>query len=239
MKIQHLLENNINIIDNVNGWGSVPNNQNVDYLGLRVYMTPKNFTNLAAALDREPSEKIVQHIEQGGTIGSPFLIIKIPESWEIGDFSMPARVSGHEGRNRMLAIARVFGNNPIETHLFFRGLRNRHITDEFKKHLNIRLIKENSDVEIKGPFFELNESIPNFKPDILRKENRTALEQAILEGGHTLDENSIRKPKYKTSIYSTLISEKYKHGDYARGGQPMPKAKKGRTQHPLHGKLVG
>lgn len=38
-----------------------------------------------------------------------------------------------------------------------------------------------------------------------------------------------------------VISKKkeYKHGDYARGGKPMPKAKKGRTKHPLHGKLVG
>jgi hypothetical protein len=33
--------------------------------------------------------------------------------------------------------------------------------------------------------------------------------------------------------------KEYKHGDYARGGKPVPKAKKGRTKHPLHGKLVG
>ncbi len=33
--------------------------------------------------------------------------------------------------------------------------------------------------------------------------------------------------------------KEYKHGDYAKSGKPMPKAKKGRTQHPLHGKLVG
>jgi hypothetical protein len=36
-----------------------------------------------------------------------------------------------------------------------------------------------------------------------------------------------------------IFAEQYKHGDYARGGVPMPKAKKGRTKHPLHGKLVG
>jgi hypothetical protein len=33
--------------------------------------------------------------------------------------------------------------------------------------------------------------------------------------------------------------DEYKDGDYARGGKPMPKSKKGRTKHPLHGKLVG
>jgi hypothetical protein len=38
---------------------------------------------------------------------------------------------------------------------------------------------------------------------------------------------------------SEIVTERYKHGDYARGGGPMPKAKKGRTKHPLHGKFVG
>jgi hypothetical protein len=35
------------------------------------------------------------------------------------------------------------------------------------------------------------------------------------------------------------IDEKQKHGDYARGSDPMPKAKSGRTKHPLKDKLVG
>lgn len=50
---------------------------------------------------------------------------------------------------------------------------------------------------------------------------------------------SNQKIKNEISIYNTLMSEEYKDGDYARGGKPMPKAKKGRTKHPLHGKLVG
>jgi hypothetical protein len=33
--------------------------------------------------------------------------------------------------------------------------------------------------------------------------------------------------------------KEYKAGDYARSGKAMPKAKPGRTKHPLHGKLVG
>ncbi len=154
------VSNNSSIIDNKDGWGAVPNNQEVDYLGLRVTMTPKHFIDLAAPLDGEPSEKIAQHLEQGGTIGSPFLRIEIPESWENGDFSMPARVVGHEGRNRMAAIAKVFGNNPVETHLFFsQGLRNRHITDEFKKNLNRGLVKEKSKSIVQGPLFSLTENI--------------------------------------------------------------------------------
>ena len=160
MSTRKKIVENTNIIDNKKGWGAVPNNQEVDYLGLRVKMSPRTFINLAAPLDREPSEDIIKHIQNGGTIGSPFLIIEIPESWREGDLSMPARVVGHEGRNRMLAIAKAIGNNPIEVHLFFsQGLRNRHITDDFKKVLNKGLVKEKSKSIVKGPLFSLTESM--------------------------------------------------------------------------------
>jgi hypothetical protein len=186
-KIKDLFENN-NITDNKNGWGAVPNNQEIDYLGLRVSMTPETFIKLASPLGSEPSEKIVQHIAQGGKIGSPFLSIEIPESWMDGDLSMPARVAGHEGRNRMLAVAKVLGNTPIEVHLFFsQGLRNRHITDDFKKVLNKGLVKEKSNSIIKGPLFGLNESIDDqFKYTVA--ENKIKLKKpskfytAIVEG---------------------------------------------------------
>jgi hypothetical protein len=35
------------------------------------------------------------------------------------------------------------------------------------------------------------------------------------------------------------LNEKQKHGDYAKGSDPMPKAEPGRTKHPLKDKLVG
>ena len=35
------------------------------------------------------------------------------------------------------------------------------------------------------------------------------------------------------------LDEEYRDADYAKGNVKMPKAKPGRTQHPLHGKLVG
>lgn len=37
----------------------------------------------------------------------------------------------------------------------------------------------------------------------------------------------------------TKGKHKYKDGDYARAGGKMPKAKPGRKEHPLKGKLVG
>lgn len=41
------------------------------------------------------------------------------------------------------------------------------------------------------------------------------------------------------ALAGVRLDEKQKHGDYARGSDPMPKAKPGRTKHPLKDKLVG
>lgn len=155
MRYKDLFENN-ELIDNVKGWGTVPDNQEVDYKGLRVLMRPRTFTNLVAPLNREPSQEIVQHIKQGGKIGSPFLVIEIPDTWEEGVFDTEAKVVSHEGRNRMQAILDNLGNIPVETHLFFtHGIRNRHLTPEIIRHLNIRMIKERSQDVVQGPLFSV------------------------------------------------------------------------------------
>jgi hypothetical protein len=41
------------------------------------------------------------------------------------------------------------------------------------------------------------------------------------------------------ALAGVRLDEKQKHGDYARGSDPMPKAKPNRTKHPLKDKLVG
>ena len=41
------------------------------------------------------------------------------------------------------------------------------------------------------------------------------------------------------ALAGVRLDEKQKHGDYARGSDPMPNAKPGRTKHPLKDKLVG
>ena len=157
MKIFEVLSVNI---DNKNGWGAVPNNQQVDYFGLRVKMLPSIFLNLAATLENPTSsKKIEDHLKNGGSIGSPFLVIKIPEEWEDGNYSKPAKITSHEGRNRMFAVKNLYGDIPIEVHLFFsNGIRNRHITKEWLSALNKNLIKEKSDKIINGPLFSLSKS---------------------------------------------------------------------------------
>lgn len=144
-------------IDNVNGIGSVPMNQNVDYRGMRVLMRPRTFLQLAHKLSRERAssvDHIKQELEQGGAIGAPWLYIDIPEEWDQGDLTRYARVVGHEGRNRMYAVLETEGNQPVEVHLFFSGeIRARHLTPAWKKELNQGLRAQGGGVVL-GPLFE-------------------------------------------------------------------------------------
>ncbi len=141
-------------IDNEKGWGSVPNNRNVDYLGLRAMVKPSMFFKLAHKLDRPfTAADIEKHIRSGGAIGAPFLVIAIPQDWFDGDMTMPAEIYGHEGRNRMIAVHNAEGDQPVETHLFFGGeLRNRHLTPEIVDRLNKDIISQQGNL-IKGPWF--------------------------------------------------------------------------------------
>ena len=139
-------------IDNRDGWGAVPWNQEVDYRGLRVKMKPSVFINLAASRNGEPPvPKVVDYVKGGGAIGAPFLQIFVDE-----DESQIPEVRGHEGRSRMAAILEVHGDVPVETHLFFQGKvnRNRHITPEFVEKIQRYLISEN-DKMVRGPLFEI------------------------------------------------------------------------------------
>ena len=136
-------------IDNKDGRGVVPHNKDVDYFGMRVKMKPSTFINLASKLGRDPDPEMVDYIRDGGGIGSPFLTIRI----EDGE---PATVLNHEGRNRMLAIAKAFGDIPVEVHLFFNGNsvnRARHLTPEIISYIKNELISQDDNL-ISGPLWE-------------------------------------------------------------------------------------
>ena len=142
-------------IDNKDGAGAVPYNQDVDYFGLRVMMRPSTFLRLAAPLGQEHSAELEKYIADGGAIGAPFLEIKIPPEWDDGDYSKTAQVMGHEGRNRMTAIKKLEGDAPIEVHIFPRGgYRARDITPEFRAALVRGLVAEKASNIIAGPLFE-------------------------------------------------------------------------------------
>lgn len=147
------------IIDNSwDGLGTTGYNMNVDYQGLRVLMSPKVFLSLAAPTNFLGSiEYIENYLRSGGKIGSPFLLIHMPDQWEHDDFSTKAKIVGHEGRNRMSAVLKVYGNVLIETHLFIIGYRRRHITKNIINQLNNSIISEKSNKLVYGPFFDIKD----------------------------------------------------------------------------------
>lgn len=152
MRLFHLKESVI--IDNKNGIGAVPNNQNVDYLGLRVTMLPSIFLKLAAPMGNSDISFFVQSLEQSKPFGAPFLVINLPSQWENGNFKKLAQVSSHEGRHRMSAIYELYGDIPVETHLFFSsGVRNRHLTDDVKSALNKAIVPESGKTVVQGPWY--------------------------------------------------------------------------------------
>jgi len=148
------------IIDNVNGAGSVPWNEEVDYMGLRVLMKPSIFLKLTPELSdwlhKEHIDKFQEYMKGGGTIGAPFLTIEIPDDWKKDIFKRSAKVMGHEGRHRMSAVLKFEGDEPIETHLFFGGWRHHHFEEnpEWIQQLNTRL-KSQRGILLRGPFFKV------------------------------------------------------------------------------------
>lgn len=167
---QFLIEQQQDIIDNKNGLGQVPNNENVDYLGLRVKMRPSVFLDLAKSHQEHTKtvQHIIEHLQQGGKIGAPFLTIDLPDSWK-EDFKSNdsqdqdmkildvAEVVAHEGRHRMAAVRELYGDKPIETHLFFQGnVRNRHLNQQIIEKMQTKIKNEDGKRVYGGPLFRVD-----------------------------------------------------------------------------------
>lgn len=147
-------------IDNDKGLGAVPKNKDIDYFGLNVRMRPSTFLKLALPLtmtdkDRQVIHDIGQRIDEPG-FGAPFLEIDIPDSWESGDTTQPARVVGHDGRHRMYAIMSQQGDEPVEVHLFPLGLRRRHFeaNPDWVQRLNKNIVSQRR-TPVTGPLFQV------------------------------------------------------------------------------------
>jgi hypothetical protein len=114
------------IFDQKNGLGSVPYNQEVSYFGWVMLMKPSEFLKLAAPLKEGKSvDFLVESLNAGLKIGSPFLSVRL------NDEETKWMVSGHEGRNRCLAIQQLYGDVLIPVHILPKdGLRARDIQDK-------------------------------------------------------------------------------------------------------------
>ena len=147
-------------VDNVEGLGSVPYNQNVDYFGLRVMMKPSTFLSLALPLNKPRSvEHIMQHMKNGGALGAPFLDVTVPDDWENYDFTRPAGITGHEGRNRMLAIQKLEGDDPVEVHLLLKnGWRARNLTPDMIKEMQNGMMNQSRNRYVTGPLFSVKKA---------------------------------------------------------------------------------
>ena len=159
MKIFELFEayqtvNNINY-DPITGLGAVGFNANVDYQGIKVLMKPSTFLNLAThvSVDHLTNLNHIKHeIENGRPIGPPYLEIDLKDDDNGNPTYIGAKVGGHEGRTRSLAIQELYGDKLMLVHLFFRGLRARHITPEILDGINRKLVNQDKQTCF-GPFF--------------------------------------------------------------------------------------
>jgi hypothetical protein len=142
-------------IDNRKGAGAVPVNADVDYFGLRVAMRPSVFLKLAAPLSQPHSAELEQYIAGGGAIGAPFLDVTVPPEWDDSDLSEPGKITGHEGRNRMSAILKLEGDDPVETHVFVRHYRRRNLTTDMIRRINSGVYAERTTRLVSGPLFEV------------------------------------------------------------------------------------
>jgi hypothetical protein len=98
------------VFDAKDGYGAVPNNQEVDYRGFRAFLTPEQFRSLVPpGVSGESTRSFIsEKLSSGEKIGQPFLLV----DWDKENGVW--RVSNHEGRSRSDAFADVFGQQPME-----------------------------------------------------------------------------------------------------------------------------
>jgi predicted nucleotidyltransferase len=144
-------------INNASGVGAVPYNADVDYFGLQVQMRPSMFLKLALPMDpHDPEERKAIAFCKGELnergFGAPFLNVSVPEAWEQGDFSLEARVKGHDGRHRCHAILEKEGDDAVEMHIFIAQTRRKDITDEMIENLRNGILNQLGQF-VRGPIF--------------------------------------------------------------------------------------
>lgn len=134
----------LDIFDAKDGIGQVPWNQDIDYRGFAVAMTPYEFRKLVPrGNSREKTkEYIIKSLKEGKKIGQPFLQVDWLEKeniWVVID---------HEGRSRTDAIKELYGNNAImEVHIMPRGMKARDLTPKMK---NSKILSQDGELWLKG-----------------------------------------------------------------------------------------
>jgi len=116
--------------DPARGIGQVPFNENINYIGFTVWMTPADFLRLNPV--RQVPSKVSRYLddalERGESLGPPFIDVKMDDE-QPGGGPYEMQVTGHEGRGRMQALVRRgFEFVPMPVHVIpGRGIRARHL----------------------------------------------------------------------------------------------------------------
>lgn len=141
---------------NRDGIGSVPDVDNIGYMGAVILMKPSQFLRIVAPLGH--FTKTVRYLKTSRQpfFGTPFLDININAESGI------AQVTGHEGRSRMTFFKEVAGDISMPVALFLREnnstLRARHIELWMLELVQAGVFSERTEQNkgdyIEGPVFD-------------------------------------------------------------------------------------
>lgn len=93
--------------------GVTGSNDNIEYLGATVWMRPSEFQRLVPPRT-DPVEHIRAHVAKKLPVGNPMLYLDVDKAHGV------ARVTGHEGRGRMLVTGETVGDQPVPVHVIVR-----------------------------------------------------------------------------------------------------------------------
>lgn len=96
-----------------NALGVTGHNDNIEYMGAVVPLTPTEFLRLTTKRVDDPVH-VRKHIVEGGSVGNPMLYIETDTERGV------ARVTGHEGRGRMMTTRSLVGDKHVPVHVIVR-----------------------------------------------------------------------------------------------------------------------
>lgn len=135
------------------GLGSVPFNQSVYYHGFVVECRPSVFLELALPHEGQrdgTARDIARLSKEGYALGIPWFDMSFSE---VDEHDGHPRITGHEGRGRMLAIKQMIGDVPVPVHIMLRGgMRARNITHKHIESVKAGVFAEKSNTLVASPF---------------------------------------------------------------------------------------
>lgn len=146
------------VFDPQEGFGSVPNQLEIEYRGFAVIMRPDTFNRLVPPLLPVSDVQFVDYVSsmgekmrQGTPVAPPFLAVDFQTK------SAP-KILGHEGRHRVAAIQAISKDNPSQmvlVHVFpANGMRARHLTADMISQFRDHAIPQKKTRPINGPLFD-------------------------------------------------------------------------------------